>query len=167
MKGILLLLIITIPSIFFGQVKDWNSSIHSLNSQLKNVNQIIHFSSYNDYWAESDSMSIENNSDFEKVFLTLYHTEMAFEPDADYYIVGMDIPLLEIFDIEWQEHQLKLDFSRNCNLNSAAEIHNLILNFSSEKSKEKIYAAFTKLLKFRNDYHTEVHEVNQCTLETI
>ena len=154
------------PITFLGQISEWNPSIKSINNHVKNIDRIIYFSSVDGEGEELDSLEIKNNLDFEKVLLTVYHTEIAFESDADYYVVGMDIPLLELIEIESQEHQIKLVFSRTCNINSTNETQKLELNFSSEKAKEEIYPNFKKLLNIRNAYHIELHESNECTLET-
>jgi hypothetical protein len=128
---------------------------------------IIYYEYDHDQGFDKDSLSITNHKNFKKIDLTLYHDELASDPNVDYYIVGMDVPLFELVDVEERDEQIMLFWSKFCNFNSTHKTRIITLSISSEKAREEIYMAFNQLLNLRNVKHIRLHEFNQCILEKL
>ena len=163
-KRLTLLILFFIPLISIGQTNKLDTLIKKTNIQLRKADRILHFENQAEYQSDVDSLVI-NNKKIEDIALNLYHTELAMEKNVDYYVVGMDIPFLELKDLEKLEHQIRLYFSRDCELKSS-EINQIVtLNFSSIEVKDEVYQKFKELILFRNKLHEELHKSNQCNLE--
>ncbi len=164
MKKIFVLLFLNFyPLIFLAQSENWAAPIEIIETEKKNIERTIYYESEG-FSEDKDSLSVRNNQKFEDVIITLYHDEISMEPDVDYYVVGMDLSVMEFIDLKEKEQQITLVFSRNCNSNTNLKTRRLELNFGSEKAKDEVQSEFQKILKIRNSHHQKLHDLNQCNI---
>ncbi len=161
----MIILLIIFPILLVGQNKEWHAPVDIIQKSEDGIEKILFYESDSENGYDLDSLAITNDQKFDNVILTTYDTELAMDKQVDYYVVGMDISLLNLIIVEEKENQLKLTFSRYCDHTSTDETQVLELNFSSENDKEKILGAFKQILEIRNTYHERMHELNQCSLE--
>lgn len=159
-----LILFFIFPLFICGQKKEWDEPIKVIQNNKDTVDRIIYYES-DGFALDKDSLGISNNiREFKDINLTLYHNEISMEPDVDYYVVGMDIPIMEFIELEEKAKQIILSFSRKCKPGPNDKKQKLELSFSSEKVKEDLYWSFEEILKIRDFHHQKLHELNQCKI---
>lgn len=147
-----------------AQNNSWDHLLETIKYEKRNIKRIV-YSESDDFTEDKDSLFISNNiHKFEDIKLSLYHHEISMEPDVEYYVVGMDIPIMEFIELEDREQGFTLIFSRKCELNSNDEKHRLHLKLLNKRAEEKLYFAFEEILKIRKSKHRALHELNQCNI---
>ncbi|TBW27611.1 hypothetical protein [Gramella sp. KN1008] len=156
-------ILVILPLISLGQSEIWNKPVNVINEGKINIERVVYYQS-DGFALDKDSLAISNNLKFEDIIITLYHDEISMEPDVDYYVVGMDIPIMELIELEDRERGITLIFSRKCKPNPNDEKQRLELNLANQEAKEDLYLAFEKILKIRDSQHQNLHELNQCNI---